>query len=48
MKNQREFAVEFVKKELASIEKSFIQFKQIYDYFQDEGANQQKEFEAYL
>lgn len=39
MKKHRNIAVKFIKKELASLEKSFIQFKQIYDYFQAECLN---------
>ena len=43
MKKQPELSIEFLKKEFVSIEKSFIQFKQIYDYFQTEGASLSKE-----
>lgn len=41
MKKRSELAIEFLKKELSkelsSLEKSYIQFKQIYEYFQSEG-----------
>ena len=39
MKSYRKIALEFWKKELSSIEKSYNQFKLIYDYFQSNGVN---------